>query len=63
MGSLNSDGSPKTQPNTNLVIRHQGDFLVKSNVKDDTRVGEISAEGVIRTNFDSKGVVSMLASL
>jgi len=56
MGSLNSDGSPKTQPNINLVIRHQGDFLVKSDVKTDVRLEEISASGVIRTDFDSKGV-------
>lgn len=56
MGSLNTDGTPKLQPNNTCVIRHHGDFLVKSTTENDTRVTDIPSSGVIRTEFDSKGV-------
>lgn len=56
MGSLNTDGTPKTQPNITCAIRHHGDFLVKSTTENDVRVTEIASSGVIRTNFDSRGV-------
>jgi hypothetical protein len=56
MGSLNTDGSPKLQPNVTCAIRHHGDFLVKSTTDDDQRVTDIASSGVIRTNFDSRGV-------
>lgn len=53
MGSLNSDGSPKLQPKIECAVLHQGDFLSKSTILNDP----LSNKGVIRTDFDSRGVV------
>ena len=56
MGSLNTDGTPKLQPKATCAIRHHGTFLVKSRTEKDERVREIESSGVIRTDFDSRGV-------
>jgi hypothetical protein len=57
VGSLNTDGSAKLQPNIVCALRHHGNFLVKSNTEDDLRGNDIANSGTIRTDFDSKGVV------
>jgi len=56
MGSLNIDGTIKLQPRINRAIRHQGDFLSETNTETDTKVETIASSGVIRTDFDSRGV-------
>jgi len=57
MGSLNTNGTPKLQPNNTCAIRHHGDFLVKSTTENDERASDIASSGVIRTGFDSRGTV------
>ncbi len=56
MGSLNIDGTPKLQLKNTCVVRHHGNFLVKSRTEQDLRVRNIANSGVIRTDFDSRGV-------
>lgn len=56
MGSLNIDGTPKLQPKITCAIRHHGDFLVKSRTERDERVRNIASSGVVRTDFDSRGI-------
>ena len=56
MGSRNTDGTPKLQLKNTCVVRHHGDFLVKSRTEQDLRVGDIANSGTIRTGFDSRGV-------
>lgn len=47
MGSLNFDGSVKTQPNISKAIRHQGDFLRTTDTETDSSLGTTSNSGAI----------------
>lgn len=60
MGSLNSDGTLKLQTANKQSIRHQGDFLTRQSSDDKvlaTNAEVIANSGIIRTQFDSRGVI------